>query len=276
MTRLGQAFVASFAAWITLAAASCAVETRPTLRAGVAAVDITPREWPLPMIGSFRYRPATGAHDPLHSRALVLHDGTETVAIAIVDSCYIPRETLDEAKRLAQAETGIPADRVLIAATHTHTAPPPAPGVGLRGPEPEQDTQNEQRYSRQLIDGIAASIAGAYERLEPAEIGWARTELPDEVFNRRWLMKEGTIPPDPFGGTTDRVRMNPPAASPDLIEPSGPIDPEAVVLSIRTAAKQPLAVLANYSLHYVGNIPAGQVSADYFGEFSLAIAERLA
>lgn len=275
MTRLEQAFVASFAVGITLAAASCAVETRPALRAGAAAVDITPRDWPLPMIGSFRYRPATGAHDPLHSRALVLDDGTETVAIAIVDSCYVPRETLDEAKRLVQAETGIPADRVLIAATHTHTAPPPAPGVGLRGPEPEKDTQNEQRYSRQLIDGIAASIATAFERLEPAESGWARAQLPDEVFNRRWLMKDGTIPPDPFGGTTDRVRMNPPAASPDLVRPSGPVDPEAVVLSIRTAGQRPLAVLANYSLHYVGNIPAGLVSADYFGEFSLAIARHL-
>ena len=106
---------------------------------------------------------------------------------------------------------------MLIAATHTHTAPPPAPGVGLRGPEPAPSVQNEERYSRQLIDGIAASITKAFERLEPAEIGWASTELADEVFNRRWFMKEGTIPPDPFGGTIDQVRMNPPAASPDLV-----------------------------------------------------------
>ena len=105
MTRLERALVASFAGWIALAAASCTTETRPTLRAGVAAVDITPRDWPLPMIGSFRYRPATGAHDPLHSRALVLDDGTETVAIAVVDSCYIPRETL-AAPGLASGQLG--------------------------------------------------------------------------------------------------------------------------------------------------------------------------
>ena len=134
---------------------------------------------------------------------------------------------------------------MLIAATHTHTAPPPAPGVRLRGPEPAPSVQNEERYSRQLIDGIAASIAKAFERLEPAEIGWASTELADEVFNRRWFMKEGTIPPDPFGGTTDQVRMNPPAASPDLVKPSGPVDTEAVALSIRSVAGQPLAVLTN-------------------------------
>ena len=275
MTRLEQALVAFAAGWIVVASTSCTIEGGLTLRAGAAAVDITPQDWPLPLIGSFRYRPATGAHDPLNSRAVVLADGTETVAIAIVDSCYIPRETLDAAKRQAQAETGIPAGRMLIAATHTHTAPPPTPGVGLRGPEPASSIPNEERYSRQLIDGIASSIARAFERLEPAEIGWASMEMPDEVFNRRWFMKEGTIPPDPFGGTTDQVRMNPPAGSPDLVRPSGPVDPEAVALSIRTVAGEPLAVLANYSLHYVGNIPPGLVSADYFGEFSLNIATRL-
>ena len=275
MRNLELLLAAVIAAWIALASPSCAIESRPALQAGASAVDITPRDWPLPLIGSFRYRPATGAHDALNSRALVLADGTEMVAIAIVDSCYIPREILDEAKRQAQVETGIRADRMLIAATHTHTAPPPAPGVGLRGPEPAANVQNEERYSRQLIDGIAASISKAFERLEPAELGWASLELADEVFNRRWFMKEGTIPPDPFGGTTDRVRMNPPAASPDLVEPSGPVDAEAVVLSIRSVAGKPLAVLANYSLHYVGNIPAGMVSADYFGEFSRTVAARL-
>ena len=275
MTKSAHVLAAFTAGWIALIAISCTAERGSTLRAGAAAVDITPQEWPLPMIGSFRYRPANGAHDPLNSRALVLDDGIEVIAIAIVDSCYIPRETLDAAKLKAQAATGIPPNRMLIGATHTHTAPPPAPGVGLRGPEPAPSTQNEERYSQQLIDGIAASIALAFHRREPAEIGWSSAELADQVFNRRWFMKEGTIPPDPFGGTADRVRMNPPAGSPDLVEPSGPVDPEVVALSVRTVEGEPLAVLANYCLHYVGNIPDGLVSADYFGEFSRAIATRL-
>ena len=275
MTR-GEKVLAAFAVgWIALAGTACTLDSRPALQAGVAAVEITPRDWPLPLIGSFQYRPATGTHDPLNSRALVLDDGAETVAIAIVDSCYIPRETLDSAKHQAYTATGIARDRMLIAATHTHTAPPPAQGVGLRGPEPEQSAENEERYSRQLIDGITASIVDAFESREPVEIGWATADLPNEVFNRRWVMKEGTIPPDPFGELTDQVLMNPPFASPDLVRPSGPVDPEAFVVSIRTIAGEPLAVLANYSLHYVGGIPEGLVSADYFGEFARAIAARL-
>jgi hypothetical protein len=46
------------------------------------------------------------------------------------------------------------------------------------------------------------------------------------------------------------------------------------VLYVTTAKGKPLAVYANYSLHYVGNT-GGQVSADYFGEFSRLMAVRV-
>jgi hypothetical protein len=248
----------------------------PGLRAGAAAVDITPTVWPLALIGSFSYRPATSAHDPLHVRALVLDDGTTRLAIAVVDSCYVPREVLDAAKEQAAAQTGIPTDKMLVSATHTHSAPPAQPGLGPKGPETEERSANEKKYSQQLIEGIASAITKADQQRAPAEIGWAVTQLPDEVFNRRWFMKEGAIPPDPFGGTTDRVRMNPGRAGEDLVRPAGPIDPDISVLSVRTADGRPLALLANYSLHYVGGIPQGQVSADYFGVFANLIRERLA
>lgn len=261
---------------IALAAAfSCGGERASQLLAGAAAVDITPDAWPLPMVGSFNYRPASSAHDPLHSRAVVLRSGDETIAIAVVDSCYIPRPTLDEAKARVERAIDLETDRILVAATHTHSAPPPAPGLGLRGLEPERHDRNEERYSERLIQGIASSIVEAHARLEPAEIGSGTASLPDQVFNRRWFMKEGTVPPDPFGGTTDRVRMNPGFANPGLLEPAGPIDPEIVAVSVRSVSGKPLALLANYSLHYVGGIPAGQVSADYFGEFARAIGDRL-
>jgi neutral ceramidase len=254
---------------------ACGSSESPALRAGAAVVDITPKVWPLPMVGSFSYRPATSAHDPLHSRALVLDDGSLQLAIAVVDSCYIPRSVLDEAKERASKATKIPTNRMLVSATHTHTAPPPAPGVGLRGPEAQAHVENEALYSEQLIQGIVDSIINAHARIEPAEIGWAFTEVEDEVFNRRWFMKEGSIPPDPFGGTTDRVRMNPPRGSADLVRPAGPTDPEVGILSVRSAAGVPLALLANYSLHYVGAILPGGLSADYFGEFAREISIKL-
>jgi neutral ceramidase len=79
-------------------------------------------------------------------------------------------------------------------------------------------------------------------------------------------MKAGTISPDPFGKTTDTVRMNPGYLAPGLVEPAGPIDPEVSFLSVQSKDGKPLAFLGNYSLHYVGNVPA--LSADYFAIFA--------
>jgi hypothetical protein len=79
-------------------------------------------------------------------------------------------------------------------------------------------------------------------------------------------MKEGFANPDPFGRSTDRVKMNPGYQNPGLLEPAGPIDPDVSVLSVRTAEGKPLALLGNYSLHYVGSLPP--LSADYFGIFA--------
>jgi len=90
------------------------------------------------------------------------------------------------------------------------------------------------------------------------------------VFNRRWKVQPGAAPPDPFGETKDTVITNPTAAQ-KVLEPAGPVDPELSVLSVRHANGRPLAVLANYGLHYVGGYSAGSVSADYFAVF----AERL-
>jgi hypothetical protein len=253
---------------------SCSVSSGPELRAGAAAVDITPAVWPLPLIGSFSFRPAESAHDPLHVRAIAFDDGGTQLAIAVVDSCYVHRDVLDDAKERASKRTGIPTSNMLVSATHTHSAPPSKPRGAYHVPGGEDLKGNEEKYSEQLRAGIADAISQAYEGRVVAEVGWGAGELAEELSNRRWFMEEGTIPPDPFGGTTDTVRMNP--GRDGLVRPAGPVDPEISVISVRTAEGKPLALLANYSLHYVGGIPRGQVSADYFGEFARLIKEKLA
>ena len=250
-------------------------EAGPSLRAGAAVADVTPPEFPIPVIGNFDYRPATQAHDPLSARALVLDDGATQLAIVAVDSCYMPRHVLDDAKRRAQAKTGIPAERMLISATHTHSAPPASPELAHHWElEPEVEARDE-RYSELLRERIAEAIAAAHSRLQPARLGRAGVDVPEELNNRRWHMKEGSIPPDPFGGLTDKVQMNPPRQSPNLVRPAGPTDPEVAMLTVATADGKPLALLAAYSLHYVGGVGPNDVSADYFAEFARRVADKL-
>src|SRR5262245_4870311 len=89
-------------------------------RAGANARDITPTHFPISVNGGMTDRQATKAHDRLHARCLVLDDGTTKIAIAVCDSCMIPREITDEARKLVSTGTGIPPEHILISATHCH------------------------------------------------------------------------------------------------------------------------------------------------------------
>ncbi|MBC8325069.1 MAG: neutral/alkaline non-lysosomal ceramidase N-terminal domain-containing protein [Verrucomicrobia subdivision 3 bacterium] len=236
--------------------------------AGAAKVDITPKVWPVQLVGSFSERLADKAHDPLHARAIVCDDGQTRLAIVIVDNCLIGRNYLDRAKALAAKKTKVRPDRILVAATHTHTAPP---GKDRRT---NRDDAAHRAYFKQLVEGIAEAIAQAEKNLVPAEMAHGVALVPEEIFNRRWHMKPGGIAVNPFGSPNDIVRMNPPR---NLIErPAGPTDPEVHFISLRsTRNSRPIALLANYSLHYVGGLPAGGVSADYFGVFAGLIEQAL-
>jgi neutral ceramidase len=235
------------------------------IMAGAAAVDVTPQAFPLNMPGGFSANLAERAHDPLHARALCLASADTSLAIVVVDSLGVAPELIAEAKAAAAALTGLPVERMLVCSTHTHSGPPsntregPAPAVA---------------YRQRLLDGIRDAIVQAHERLAPAAVGVAVHPLPDEVFNRRWFLKPGRMPPNPFG-TFDEVKMNP-GTSPEVLDrPAGPTDPDVTILSVQDRRRRPLAIVANYALHYVGGGPRGQISADYFGEFARLMPSRL-
>ena len=243
------------------------IQLQAQFRAGAAKIDITPKVWPIQLIGSFSERLADKVHDPLHARAIVCDDGKTRLAIVIVDNCLIGRNYIDQAKALAAKRTNIRSDRMLVAATHTHTAPP---GKDRRT---NRDDVAHRAYFKQLVNGIAEAIIAAEKNLAPAEMAHGVALVPEEIFNRRWHMKEGGIAINPFGDPNDTVRMNPPR---NLIErPAGPTDPEVHFISLRGTNGRPIALLSNYSLHYVGGIPKETISADYFGVFAGHIEQAL-
>ena len=222
--------------------------------AGAATANITPLLG-CSQAGSMSDHIATDIHDELHVRALVLDNGNARLALATIDSCAAATEVLDEAKRQIAAETKIPASHVLLSATHTHSAPPSA---FLFQSKPDAF------YQRWMGMRIVDCVRMAASRLQPAKIGWGVGSEPGLLFNRRYRMKPGTIPPDPFGRTTDQVLMNPPSGSANIVEPAGPIDPMVGLLAVHTLDGRPLALYGTYSLHYVGGVPGTHISADYF------------
>jgi hypothetical protein len=234
-------------------------------RAGAATSNITPRLG-VSINGYFNDRTARHIHDELHARCLALDDGQTRLALVVCDSCMIPRPIQDAAKRLAREKSGLDPSHILISATHTHTAPTCA---ALFQSEPDQ------QYLEFLTVRIADAVARAINNLAPAKIAWGAGREPNQVFNRRWRMKPGAIPADPFGRTNDLVKMNPAIESPNLVEPAGPTDPEISIISVQSPEGRPIALLANYSLHYVGTSRDEDISADYYGAFADRIQQMI-
>ena len=247
------------------------------LKAGAAVMDITPTTFPMNMPGGFNANQATKAHDPLTARALVLDDGKTKVAWVVIDHLSVPRKVTAEAKEIASKATGIPVENMLVSATHTHTGVSAADEFVVEvpgGPKLSDRQVKANAYRQVMLDGISQAIIKAHGLLRPALVGAAAQPLPSEVFNRRWYLKPGKMPLNPFG-EMDKVKMNP-GTSPDVIDrPAGPTDPDVSILSVQDTKRKPLALFANYSLHYVGGSPAGQVSADYYGEFARLMPSRV-
>lgn len=142
------------------------------LRAGFGRADITPRIG-CQLVGyAGRSSGATGVHDPLFSRALVLEDSNERWALVSNDLCYLNAETVQEIRESIYHRVGIPPSRLFVAATHTHSGPH------------DRHTDN---WDRPLAELVADAVEAACQALQPARVGSGLGFLYGYSINRRWL-----------------------------------------------------------------------------------------
>lgn len=208
----------------------------PPLRIGMAEAEITPPDG-FPMAGYYHERKATGTRDPLKAKAIVFGgDGTRAAFVAC-DLTGIAADLSAEVRRRAAAQTGIPVEHIVLAATHSHTAPDYTRDLyEYLGARPED---GQQRYAAKLIGGIVAAIVCADQNAQPAAVfaGTARQEKPIS-FNRRFVMKDGSV--------RTWMRLD----NPQVVRAAGPIDPEVSLLLVRAAeGHEPLGVFTNFALH---------------------------
>ena len=217
-----------------------------TLKAGSASANITP---PLGtrIPGGFRPRYAENVDDELFAKAVVIDNGTTRIAVVTCDLIAIPEKIADAAKARIAERCDIPAAQVMVNATHTHTAVAIADLLGV---------DEDPGYTEWVPLKIADAVELAVWRLKPARVGFASVDEERITFNRRWHMKNGT------------VRFNPGIENPDLVRPTGTIDPEVAMMYVEaTDDGTPISAVANFSLHYIGTDNGNALSADYFGHF---------
>lgn len=225
------------------------------LTAGVAVTDITP---PVPyrMSGYFRERLSTGTLNPLHAKAIVLRQGDESAALVLCDIIGLSPDVSKRARRQASAETGIPAENILLAATHSHTGPLyfgalrkylHDKAVTENGSDPYEKVD----YPAELATRITEAIIKANAATQPVRIEVGSAEQHGLSFNRRFHMKDGT------------VRFNPGVLNPDIVRAAGPIDPEVGIVFFRQVdTGNNIAAMINFALH-LDTIGGTEYAADY-------------
>jgi len=223
------------------------------LRAGAAKSVITPT------IGRWQH---SDVNDELYAKALVLENGEVSLALVVCDVGSIARRDAETAREIAAQITGIPADHIMIAATHTHY-----------GPWGGDESEEGRTYWDWAAPRIADAVMLAKRRLQPAKIAHGSGAVPGEVYNRRYRMKDGSVVFNPLnvryfkddGSFTQLYQRS------DIVGPAGPTDPEVGVLIVMDEDGKPIAIWANYALHYVDSPDYDRISANYFGEFERAL-----
>ncbi|GIW96088.1 MAG: hypothetical protein KatS3mg110_4129 [Pirellulaceae bacterium] len=262
--RTTRALLGSLTACVVVSLLPYADAAAAELQAAAAIVDVTPVNLPVLVNGGMLSRTIDRVNTPVQARCLALSDGKETVVIVVVDSCMMPRALLDEVKQVASSQTGIPPDHMLISATHTHSAPA---SMGCLG------TDADPGYVPYLKRRLVEAIVEVSKNLEPARIGFSRADAARYTATRRWIRRPDRIAEDPLGNLTVRANMHAARNPDDVTGQAGPEDPELSLIAVQSRDGRPLAVLANFSMHYYGD---RDISADYFGRFCEQLKQRIA
>lgn len=218
------------------------------LEVGRASVVITPGPG-TPMAGYYAIRLATGTHDDLNAKAIVLSKDGRKAAMVACDLVAIPPHVVEEAREIASKATGIPRESIMISATHSHTGPI-ITGRGARDAQYGGDHPAVKKFMAALPGQIAESI-----RLANANVGPARASVgvgrdASVAFNRRFHMTDGS------------TGWNPGKLNPNILRPAGPVDPDIAVALFESAEGKPLATYVNYALH-LDTVGGTEWSADY-------------
>ncbi len=190
-------------------------------------MDITPEPGVALMGYGARVGRARAVADPLYARALALDDGDEHSLIAVsADLCLIAPEQARTVRERIAAATGVSASRILVACTHTHSGPDTGLTDLLAGrPCPA--------HVPAIFDGVATAAVEAWQRREPAQVGWTRAQA--------------------------RIGRNRRIAG-------APVDEGVEVLRVDAASGRPIAVLFRHSCHgTVRGHDSLEISADWPG-----------
>jgi hypothetical protein len=195
---------------------------------GLAKVCITPPPG-IRLFGQPEQLEAVGKYTDLYARSLYLHFGENDIMLITCDILFLPKENMDYMREEISKNTGIDFRNIIIHTTHTHAGP------SLISLFNEDNVDAEA--SSAIFKGIIDSGVTSFNNKRRGFVFFGRDVRKDLAFNRRYIMKDGS------------VELHPHKDNPDLIGPEGPADPEINVLLIKDENGVPAGAVANFSCH---------------------------
>ena len=150
------------------------------MKIGFAKKEITPPTG-LELGGYAGYRPNSGVHDPLYSKAIVLEQDGIRYGLVVLD-LMCADESLCQRIAAAVAPLGIAKHHLIVSAIHSHAAPAgvfPAEGPLARINEAiVPENPDFYAYMQKVVDAAAAACMDAAAGLETFRIRTARGQMP--------------------------------------------------------------------------------------------------
>ncbi len=181
----------------------------------------------------------------LRVTAVVLEKpGVPKVALVAADVLFLTKDFVDPALAEIQKTCGIPAENVLVNATHTHHAPSTGTVHGYK---------RDEEFCRRVQAGIVKAVQDANARLTAKECSFQFSLGEESSYgqNSRLLLADNTIY---WTGLKD-----------DVVRPTGPFDPQLPVLAFLNDQKKYEAVIFNHSTHTIGARKPGVRSPSSYG-----------
>lgn len=177
----GVAFLAAVSVLAVTPPAPCHHAADTPLLVGFAAEDVTPAikpDKPVYLAGFGNNRKATGVHDPLMARTIVLSHGEQKIALVAIDVIGFFNPNVDNVRKRLQGFT-----YVLVSSTHNHEGPDT---LGLWGPtNPLPKSGVDPEYLSLLEDKIVASVNAAVKNQVPCHAKIGKANLPELLHDGR-------------------------------------------------------------------------------------------
>ena len=217
------------------------MNSKRILQAGVGRVVITPPIGIRMMGYTVQECVSESVERELTATALVLFGGATKVAMIACDILFIQSPHVDRIRERIGEAIGVPAEHVLINASHTHLGPMLP---GWQADTPRQD-ELQRRYMAVLEESLVGVATMADGRLQPARID-AGTGHSRIGINRRERLPKGEIV----------IGEN----------PDGPVDHDVGVIRIDDLSGKPIATVMTAAAHTIVLGPkTSQLSPDYVG-----------